>query len=244
MAKRYHLILMTLLGGAFVACEVSVEDEQAAQHSKQEVGEYDKAPKVPEAPWDSAASGDRDRVGELLTAAEEAINFVRTIRGDVPSPELMEVGQLERLLPREVEGLLRTSTGEQTNQINRLLSAASATYADANRSVMVFIADLAPLSGLARLAFMDWQEGGIDRESNRGFERTRPFQVRKKTWPSYEKFEVEDGHASCTIQVWVAGRFFVGVEGDGVGMGVCEETRDDISFSKLERYAANNLLQP
>ena len=238
IAARIQSVLSVILGIAFVACEGP--DEGISQSPDKKHVDRERSSVVA---MDTAASRETDQVGELLMIAEEAISLVRTIRGDVPAPELIGFRQLERLLPREVEGLPRTSTEAKANQV-ALFSSASAMYADASRNVTVFIADLAPLSGLARLAFMDWQEGHIDRESDRGYERTRPLQVRKNAWPAYEKFQVENGHASCTIQVWVAGRFFVGVEGDGFVMDVCEETLDDISFAKLEQYAAKNKPKP
>lgn len=241
MTNRYRSILLVLLGTAFLSCEVSNDDQEVEKRFDDELAQRGDASVATEATRDSAESGESDGLGELLAVLDEAISVVRAIRGDVPSPELVDIKQLDRVLPRDVAGLSRTTTEEKTHKI-ALFQSVSATYADAVRNVMVSVADLAPLSGLARHAFKEWEEGGIDRESDTGFERTRPFRVRKSVWPSYEKYQNENGQTSCQIQVWVAGRFFVGVEGDGVTMDVCEEARDDISFSRLERYAAESAL--
>ena len=76
----------------------------------------------------------------------------------------------------------------------------------------------------------------MDSENDRGFERTGKIRVGGKEYPYYEKFRRTDGDkGTCEIQLWVAERFILKVEGRDVEMEQCEDGRDEINFRKLDR---------
>ncbi len=114
-------------------------------------------------------------------------------------------------------------------------SNAKGQYEDGNEWMEISISDLGTLTGLARMGFAAWLQTEVDRESDRGFERTRKFRSGGKEYPSFEKFEGSGDEGNCEIQVWVAERFIVSVQGRNVEMDQCEDARDEISFRKLDR---------
>ncbi len=99
----------------------------------------------------------------------------------------------------------------------------------------ISISELGTLTGIAKIGFTAWLQTEVDRESDRGFERTRKFRSGGKEYPSFEKFEGTGDEGNCEIQIWVAERFIVSIQGRNVEMDQCEEARDEISFRQLDR---------
>lgn len=172
---------------------------------------------------------------ELSDALENAAEAVKEALGGA---DLTDFRDLRDLLPDEVSHLDRTDWGgEQLNVLGLSLSHASATYEDDGQSLEISISDLGTLSAVVAVGMASWLDVEIDRESNRGYERTRKYRSRGKTYQTYERYEGADGTGSCEIQIWVADRFIVGIEGEDVEMGRCDEARDEIPFPKLERLS-------
>ena len=150
--------------------------------------------------------------------------------------EAVDFRKLKDLLPEKVDGLERTSfEGERTGALGMQLSNAQARYEDGDERIEIRITDLGTLTGIARIGYTAWLQTEIDRESDRGFERTHKFRSGGKEYPSFEKFEGTGDEGNCEIQVWVAERFIVSVQGRNVEMGQCEDARDEISFRQLDR---------
>ena len=148
----------------------------------------------------------------------------------------VDFDELEDLLPDEVDGLDRTEKGgESINILGVAFAVASATYTYDFQSITVSIADLGTLSSFAAQEHGEWLDVEIDRESDRGYERTRKFHSRGKTYPGYEKFETHGDGGECAIHVLVEERFVVSIEGEQIEMGQCEEALDKVSFRRLER---------
>ena len=223
-----------------MACEDTQQDTEELQVAE-------KATSTPEVDTSQSTSYDnehddytQDDVDEIIQIAEGVGDLIRSIGGDMPIDEVVDYQELDKFLPQKVDGLPRTKSGGWTNHIGLELSGVEAVYSDEFREVTISLADLAPYKTLADLAFMEWVDGTIDRESDRGFERTRPFRSRQDSWPSYERYHVENDYPSCAIKVWVAQRFFVNIEGEGVHIEICKEARSDISFTRLARIAAEH----
>lgn len=170
-----------------------------------------------------------DAVSDLLEALDEAGETVRDALG---GEESVDYRALEEILPNEVAGLDRVEReGGRTQVMGMSFSAVSVKYAYADQSIEIDLADLGSLTSLVALGATEWLETDINRESDRGFERTREYRQRGNTYPSYEK--VDGDH--CEIQICVADRFIISIEGKRVSMDLCEEARDEIDFRELER---------
>ena len=222
-AVAFYIVLL-LLGGAFAGCVEAGEDagESVSDEEPQE----------------------EDHEGELrdilVDALNEAGSIVRdALSGEEGGADAVDVSELEDLLPERMRGFERTASDSKYHDLLGLgFSSASSTFSDDEQQIKIAISDLAPLAGLARVGVEAWLDSDIDHESDRGYERTRKFRARGKSYPSYERFEINDGYGTCKIKIWVAERFVVSIEGYGVEMGQCEEARDEISFRQVERLAA------
>lgn len=170
-----------------------------------------------------------DVASDLLEALDEAGETVREALG---GEESVDNSTLEELLPNAVAGLDRIEKESGRIQVMGMsFSAVSVKYAYEDQSIEIDLADLGSLTTLVALGATEWLEIDIDRETDRGFERTRKYRRRGNTYPSYEKLDRDQ----CEIQICVADRFVIGIEGKGVSMDLCEEARDEIDFRKLER---------
>jgi len=164
----------------------------------------------------------------ILNQVGEAIEDV------LGGPDPVAYEELVNLLPDEVAGLDRTEReGEHVSVLGVDLSVGSATYVYNQQSIEIAIVDMGSLSAATEHA--DWLEWELDRESNRGYERTRTFRQRDKEYPGYEQFEQQDDGGKCEIQVIVEERFVISVDGKYIQSGQCEEALEEISFRRLER---------
>lgn len=155
----------------------------------------------------------------------------------VTSPRAVSYQELQKLLPKKANGVRRSAVDGQNFSIGSGFSQVQGEYEDGDQVVTVTIVDLAAFGKLAAGALSDWMDEEIDRESDRGFERTFPLQERNKEYPAYEKYTHENDYESCEMQAWVEDRFLVAVSGAGVPMSICRTAQDRISFSRLERLA-------
>ncbi len=175
----------------------------------------------------------------------ENTEFITTVLGEIleetlgEAPRTSGIGyqELQKLLPARVNGVRPTITEGQTLAIGSGFSKISGEYKDGEQVVMVTIIDLAAFGKLAAESLSDWVGEDIDRESDRGFERTHIFQNRSKEYPIYEKYHNEHGHEACELHSWVEDRFLIAISGDGVPMSICKSARDKISFRRLEKLA-------
>ena len=220
-----YLFLFLFMGVAGTGCygcfTFGSSDEESSETTETEENERDD-----EGPQDlaEALEGIDDALQEALGGeggtVKEAVNF-RKLKDLLPN----RVGRLDR----------ESAEGESNNVMGMRFSNAKGRYEDGRSSLEISISDLGTLTGIARMGFAAWLQAEIDRESDRGFERTRKFRSGGKEYPSFEKFEGEDDEGNCEIQIWVAERFIVGINGRNVEMEQCEEARDEISYRQLDR---------
>ena len=211
-------------------CQIQLEEEDAISEDVTDAVSADD---------EATYSGDEDFVAgeEIESIAQGLEDLLGGESGEGLRHSPINWRELEELLPNRLNGLSLNVTEGQTVDIGAGFSSVSGQYEDEEQEVTIVIADLASLSEIAAYAMSDWIGEEIDKESDRGFERTNIFRSRKGEYPSYEKYHQERGHESCELHSWVADRFLVAISGDSVSMSVCEEARDEISFRRLERLA-------
>lgn len=169
---------------------------------------------------------------EAQRAMQEAQEALNQNGGNV---EAVDFRLLRDELPDELAGLPRTSAEGEKNRVMGIgTSQATGRYEEGDTRIELQLLDMGTVSGLAMFGYA-WLMAEVDRENDRGFERTRTFSSGGEDYPSFEKFEGEGDRGSCEIQVWVAERFVVSVEGRNVEMEQCEEARDEISYRQLDR---------
>lgn len=144
---------------------------------------------------------------------------------------------LRDLLPAELAGLPRAeATGEKTGAMGMTVSTAEAHYrvdgdgSDSPPSLDVKITDMGALRGMGMLSMAAWTMAEVDKETADGFERTTKYEGQ----PAYEKFSDSDGYRNGNIQVVVARRFMVEVDGQNLDFDRIKGALEGIPIKQLE----------
>lgn len=138
---------------------------------------------------------------------------------------------LKSLLPETASGLKRTNIeGEKTSAMGINVSTANADYGDQdkNQSMDIKITDLGSVSGLSALAAYGWYMVDVDKENDNGYEKTITY----KGYKAYEKYDNNGKYGE--LNVLVAKRFVVEVNGNNVTMDQMKSALGTIDLSKLE----------
>ncbi len=143
--------------------------------------------------------------------------------------EPVDFRDLKALLPETMAGLKRgEASGEKTAAMGVKVSQVQARYAgDANTRVRLKIIDTGSMSGIAGMAAAGWAMVEIDRETDRGYEKTSTVDGRKM----HEKWNAKDKRGE--VDVIVGGRFVVELRGTGIEMKDLKQALSAIDFKKL-----------
>lgn len=154
-----------------------------------------------------------DELGNIDLNVDEPVNF----------------RELKKQLPKRIGGISLTDSEGSTSGIAGIkVSTLEATYKDGDKEVEVEIVDTGGL-GAAAMAAASWMAMDVDRESSDSFERTTTIDGHK----AYEKCEGN----SCQLAVFVAKRFVVSLNSDGIGIKDLRKALKDIDLDDLEKLA-------
>lgn len=141
--------------------------------------------------------------------------------------------ELKSLLPESIGDLKRSNLeGEKVAAMGMNISTANADYNDTenNVSIDLKITDLGSVSGLSGLAAYGWYMIDIDKENERGYEKTITYKGNK----GYEKYDNDGKHGE--LNILVAKRFVVEANGRNVSMDQMKTAVDMIDVGKLESW--------
>lgn len=138
---------------------------------------------------------------------------------------------LKALLPAELPGMKRTNaTSERTQSMGIDMSNAEGEYSASDGSdanVRIKLTDTGNMSGSMRLGMSAWMTGQYSRETDTGYEKTTTI----SGYRGMEKYDTQNKEGS--LQIMVADRFIVDVEGYGVTMETLKQAVDKIDLKKL-----------
>lgn len=150
--------------------------------------------------------------------------------GGAQAAEAVDFRELKALLPEDLSGMKRTNAeGERTSAMGFTISKAEARYeSDSNANVRITISDVGAMAGVAAMATYAWAAGAIDRETETSYERSVTINGHK----GYEKYDRQS--SSGEVQVLVAGRFVVEVDGNNMPMDAIKAALGKVDLGKLE----------
>ncbi|MCE7061834.1 hypothetical protein [Dyadobacter sp. CY343] len=138
--------------------------------------------------------------------------------------------KLKELMPEELIGLKRIeATGEKSGAMGFTVSTAQARYkGDKDESIVIEIVDTGGIAGVSTMALATWSMAEIDKETADGYEKTTQLDGYK----AFEKYNstIKAGE----INVLVADRYVVNVEGNNISVEQLKEALKDINLVKLE----------
>jgi tetratricopeptide (TPR) repeat protein len=182
--------------------------------------------------WDEAAEVFDRQFGDAMREFGEKIRRLGDAFRDEGGVEPVDWRKLEDLLPRRVAGMKRVDAeGEKVGALGIRLSKVTAAYEGDDREMELTIVDLGTLRRAA-MTGLDWLDLEIDREGNRGYERTRTIEG----FPAHEKFEREGAWKKFEMTVVVGERFVVSVEAKGRDLdeGDLDDLRGVIDYDDLD----------
>lgn len=185
--------------------------------------------------------GTEQRVAEMYEKARrsemEAAQESET--GEEPSApvQAVEAEALEAFLPEAMAGLSRTDVSSQRNTMGEAYTIAISegryeVEGEASTRLTVKITDFAGAVGPGgMLPGYTWLLMDIDRESSTGYERTTEY----RGYPTYEKLTKRGRTTTAEVDVIVADRFAVTIDGRGVSMETVKAALDQLDLRQLEQ---------
>lgn len=145
--------------------------------------------------------------------------------------EAVPAATLKALLPAELPGMKRTdASAERTQMMGIDTSNAEGQYSAADGSganVRIKLTDTGNMSGTMRLGLNAWAMGQYSRETDTGYEKTITISGCK----GMEKYDTQNKEG--TLQILVADRFIVDVQGYNTTMEAIKKAVDQIDLKKL-----------
>lgn len=145
--------------------------------------------------------------------------------------EVIDFRELKALLPESLGDMKRTNAeGEKNSAMGFTVSQARGDYSseDGSKYLDIEITDFGGATGWAGLASWGWTIAEVDRETETGYEKTTKYKGHK----AFEKYDNE--YQNGNIDVLVAGRFMVSVDGNNLSMDNIKSALDAIDIGKLE----------
>ncbi|TNE62114.1 MAG: hypothetical protein EP344_05290 [Bacteroidetes bacterium] len=165
-----------------------------------------------------------EAAADAISQAEKAIKDVQGGHADVtPVP----FRKLKELLPEELQGLPRTShSGESTGAMGMKFSMAEARYAKDDKKIAVKLVDAGGI-GIAAMSMAAWSNMELDREDDRGYERT-------SNWGSYKAYErCRTGENYCDFKLFSKEGIIVELEGTNISMDDLKEAASDLKINSI-----------
>ena len=213
--KKTFMFLFILIIVLMVACGKSEEQKEAEEMAEK----MEEAASEMEESADDMAEAMK-KMGEAMSGGEEV--------------EAVDFRELKKLLPEELPGKkMVDASGEKTSSFGMNVSKAEAEYSSGNgESINIEILDMGSMKGITAFTSLAWTMAEFDRETESGYERTT-------TYNDYKAFEEYNNDTKRgEIQLMVAERFLVQVDGYNVPMEDLKDALDKIDLKKLESMKA------
>ncbi|MBN2413512.1 hypothetical protein JXQ31_17675 [candidate division KSB1 bacterium] len=215
MYRKFFYVALALLFFVFISGCGKSSDQEKLEKASEKMGE--------------AGKKMAENMGEGVESMAEAMKEMGEALGGDSKIEPVDFRELKALLPDKLDDLNQTSaTGEKTSAFGINVSEAEADYENEGRSVNIKIMDMASMKKMVMMAQFGWMMADFDRETDSGYEKTMTF----KGYKGYEKYDTESQWGE--INLFVAERFVVEVNGSNVKMDDIKNALDKLDLKKLE----------
>ncbi len=210
MHKRVGIVAACVLAVALAGCGKKGDQKQSSQPSQPAPG--------------ASSMPDYAKMAEQNRQALAQMNQGKVI-------EAVSGATLKELLPTELPGMKRASaSGERTQTMGVDVSNAEGRYEATDGQgarVTIKLTDIGNMTPQVRLGMASWAMAQYSRETDTGYEKTTTFNGYK----AYEKYNTQDKEG--TVSVFVADRFIVEIDGNGVTMDTLQQMLGKLDFKKL-----------
>ena len=222
MHKRVGIVAACVLAVALAGCGKKENPKQSAQSAQP--GQATKTQAAGEAAPAGSSMPDYAKMAEQNRQALTQMNQGKVI-------EAMPAATLKELLPADLPGMKRTNATAERNQAMGVdMSNAEGRYEATDGQgarVSIKLTDIGNVSGPMRMGMTGWAMAQFNRETDTGYEKTTTISGYK----AVEKYNTQDKRGS--LRLFVAERFIVEIEGNGVTMDVLKEMLGKVDLKKL-----------
>lgn len=144
------------------------------------------------------------------------------------------VETVQGLLPETLAGMKRTNVGAERNQSMGVdLTTGEATYeGQDNASIDLQITDIGNMTGAMRMGMAAWTMAQYNRQTTTGYEKTG-------TYSGYKGMEeYNNANQDGMLKIFVADRFIVELNGNGVTMDTLKQALGQIDLKKIASLAS------
>ncbi len=219
--------MKTWMRAAGVAVLVSLVCWGCGRKSGEKTGESE-AVRPPPPPATPAEAATPQAPADFAKAMQE----MEKARQKAGAVEPVDFRSLRDLLPEKIEGFERTDiSGEKSGIMGIKISTAEATYTSDDGTIGIKITDMGGTGAPMQMMGAGWAMSEVDRETSTGYEKTTKI----RGYKARESFENDPKHG--TIEILVAGRFLVELDGYGFDMETVKKALDGIDLAGLESLA-------
>ncbi len=212
--KTLGIVALCLGAMLVTGCGKKADQDESAQ-STETAGAQDSAA---DAPPDYAKMAEENRQA-----------LIEANKGKVI--EAVPAATLKALLPTELAGMTRgDASAERTQMMGMDMSNAEGEYSATDNSganVRIKLTDTGNMSGQMKMGLASWAMMQYSRETDTGYEKTTTINGCR----GMEKYDTQNKEGS--IQILVADRFIVDVQGYNTTMEAIKKAVDQIDLKKL-----------
>ncbi len=242
MRKRWEIVAVCLGVAVLAGCSKKADKGQPVQsaqptqagQSAQPGQSVQPARPVQPAGTAKTSAATRDAAPDYAKMAEQNRQALAQMNGGKVI-EAVPGATLKALLPAELPGLKRTdATAERTQSMGVDMSNAEGEYEATDASgarIRIKLTDSGSMSGSMRRGMNAWIMAEYNRETDTGYEKTTTINGCR----AMEKYNMQDKEGS--LEIMVADRFIVNVQGYGVTMEALKQAVDKIDLKKVAAVA-------
>lgn len=212
--RRLGIVALCLVVLVITGCGKKADQDESAQPTETAGTQNPEA----DAPADYAKMAEENRKA-----------LIEANKGKVI--EAVPAATLKALLPAELAGMtLSDASAERTQMMGMDMSNADGQYSATDGSganVRIKLTDTGNMSGQMKMGLASWAMMQYSRETDTGYEKTTTINGCK----GMEKYDTQNKEGS--IQILVADRFIVEVQGYNTTMEAIKKAVDQIDLKKL-----------
>jgi hypothetical protein len=237
VGKSFGVIAFCVLAVILAGCGKEDGGKQS-QSAKQAPAQSSEQTAGQAAPGSQAPAGNQAPSPEDYTKMAEQNRQALTQMNKGKVIEAVTGDTLKALLPADLPGMKRTNTSaERTQMMGVDMSKAEGQYSQGDNgegTITVTITDAGNMSGPMRMGMVGWTMAQYSRETDNGYEKTMTY----KGYKGMEEYNKSDKNG--TVRLFVADRFIVEVEGNGITMDALKQALDKIDLAKLSSAASGS----
>jgi hypothetical protein len=235
--RGFGIIAFCVLVVMFAGCGKEDGGKQS-QSAKQAPSQSSEQTAGQAAPGSQASTGDQTPSPEDYAKMAEQNRQALTQMNKGKAIQAVTGETLKALLPADLPGMKRTdASAERTQMMGVDMSKAEGRYSQGENgegNITVTITDAGNMSGPMRMGMAGWAMTQYSRETDNGYEKTMTY----KGYKGMEEYNKSDRNG--TVRIFVAERFIVEVDGNGVTMDTLKQALDKIDLAKLSSAASGS----